>query len=701
MAIEKINKLYLLGHRETEEEIVNLLHELGVVEISEFLPGQGEPPGPDLEESKEKIERKLEHLEHILESVKSASPRKGHLAGREKIMLSRKQLQEIIEGEQIEELYKKCVAAERQLGEIRLRMARLNNEKQQMVPWLPLDIKLDRLDSTREVGIAAGHLPQRRYDDLAEAVASMTEEFFIRRAGTDGKVVCLVLLYSRDLEASIEELLKEHEFSAQAFPEGGMSPAEIIGRVEKELESAENEMRLARGALEEMIPMMPRLLVLHDHYSNRLARENARLKLSRTAESICLTGWIPASEIPRVKKGIEKRCLEAEIFFAEPDETETVPVMLDNPGIVEPFEVVTDLYGRPVYKGVDPTPYLAVFYALFFGFCLSDAGYGIILMLITGLLLQKTSKEGESASRKFFRLFFLGGAASVVLGAFVGGWFGVTVRWKVIDPLEDLLIFFGLAIALGVIHIFTGLTIKMISNIKKDSWATGIYDQGLWMIFMSALIVMALVKGSLLPEELNLPSKIASLGAALGIVFFQGREADRSVRRMTRAARRVYQSLWIVLTAGLTFYFLDLLAPAAGYVTLASIIGLVGMSIRNMKNLFARIGLGLYSLYGISGFLGDTLSYSRLLALGLTTGIVAMIINKMAGISMAIPYAGWLMALAIVIAGHAFNLVINLLGAFVHSCRLQYVEFFTKFYEAGGRAFRPFQVRNKYILFKS
>ncbi|HCJ66577.1 MAG TPA: hypothetical protein DHV62_04445 [Elusimicrobia bacterium] len=241
----------------------------------------------------------------------------------------------------------------------------------------------------------------------------------------------------------------------------------------------------------------------------------------------------------------------------------------------------------------------------------------------------------------------------------------------------------------------------MWQNLKSDDWVSALSDQGLWMLIISSLIIFALTRGKILPSYLELPSKISSVGAALGIIFFQGRRVDKNLIRLSGVGAKIYPWLWLILSVSMTTFLLRLFLPISKYLTLFSFLLLVLLGYKNLKNIFGRIGLGLYSLYGISGFLGDTLSYSRLVALGLTTGIVAMVINKMATIAYAAPYLGFLLAFFILLGGHAFNLAINLLGAFVHSCRLQYVEFFTKFYEAGGRPFKPFGIENKYTIVKS
>ena len=182
-----------------------------------------------------------------------------------------------------------------------------------------------------------------------------------------------------------------------------------------------------------------------------------------------------------------------------------------------------------------------------------------------------------------------------------------------------------------------------------------------------------------------------SLLAALAIVFFQGRPKEEGgkgkIRHLVWAGAALLTGLWILGTG----------RPWTGLGALALLGAEPALLRGSAKGVLARLGLGLYALYGITGYLSDVLSYSRLVALGLGTGIVALVVNKMAGVASATPVIGLVMAGAVFVVGHLFNIMINLLGAFVHSCRLQYVEFFTKFYESGGRPFRPFRIDTRYI----
>ena len=347
---------------------------------------------------------------------------------------------------------------------------------------------------------------------------------------------------------------------------------------------------------------------------------------------------------------VEKSLEEKECCFVsrDPEEGETVPVLMHNSSMAYPFEAITEMYSLPDYRGVDPTKYFALFYAMFFGIMLSDAGYGIVMAVACFIILKKFSLEGMTY--KMIKMFFLCGLSTVFWGALFGGWFGdffqvaakvifnkeITIEPIWFNPIEDPTRMLIWSLVFGVIHLFLGMGIHAAMLIKRGRWKDAVFDVFSWyMVILGG--VMWLAGGSISAALVKPGMYITLAGATI-----------------------------LILTGG-----------------------------RNKKGI-GKITGGLSSLYSITSYVSDILSYSRLLALGLATGVIASVVNTMGSLAGGGIW-GTIVLLIVFVAGHSFNMAINALGAFVHSSRLQYIEFFGKFYEDGGEEFEPLKKNTKYV----
>jgi len=267
---------------------------------------------------------------------------------------------------------------------------------------------------------------------------------------------------------------------------------------------------------------------------------------------------------------------------------------------------------------------------------ISDAGYGIVLALLGLWALKKLKPEG--IGKKLFSLIFLGGISTFIWGAMYGGWFGDLIKLPPLwfNPLEDPMRLLLFSFILGIIQIYMGLALQGYKNIRDGKTLDAVFDQGFWMVFLSGFLMFAL------PQ-----------------------------------------------TKGI-----------ARYVVIAGAIGLVLTQGRHQKSVVAKVGSGILSLYDVMSYVSDVLSYSRILALGLATGVIATVINTM-GRLLGVNIIGYIIMVVLLVGGHLFNIAINALGAYVHSSRLQYVEFFSKFYEGGGRALEPFTIKTKYTKYRN
>ncbi|HHW49560.1 MAG TPA: V-type ATP synthase subunit I, partial [Clostridiaceae bacterium] len=345
------------------------------------------------------------------------------------------------------------------------------------------------------------------------------------------------------------------------------------------------------------------------------------------------------NESEKVKNHILKNW-DAIVEIREPAKNEQYPILLKNNKFVKPFELVTELFSLPNSSEIDPNAFMAPFFFFFFGLMVGDAGYGLLMVIGTSIILRKFKFEGTIG--KLIKLLFYCGISTFIWGALLGGWFGDVVSavtggayaikpiW--FNPLEDPMKLLIWSFVFGVIHLFTGMGLNAYKQIREGKIIDAIFDTGFWYIFLIGLMLL-LVGGTFA----SIGKYMAGIGAVL-----------------------------LVITQG-----------------------------RSEKNIFKKFTKGLLSLYNSVGFFSDVLSYSRLLALGLSTGVVASVINTIGTLFGFGPFGIIVFIVAFVI-GSLFNMLINVLGAYVHSSRLQYVEFFGKFYEGGGKAFEPFKIKTKY-----
>lgn len=324
------------------------------------------------------------------------------------------------------------------------------------------------------------------------------------------------------------------------------------------------------------------------------------------------------------------------IKIREEQEGDEAPVFVKNSKIVEPFQSITNMYSVPNKHELDPNPVMAFFYIIFFGLMLSDAGYGLLLTL--GCLFMIKKKKYAKGEGSLIKLLAYCGVSAIIWGLFFGSCFGNIFPLKaVIDPLKDVMPLMGLALLFGIIHIYVGMFMKAIQLVKEKKILDAIFDIGFWYLLLTGvfLLVIPIVAG-----DIGVWSEVGKYLAIVG-------------------------AIGLLLTGG-----------------------------RHEKSIIKKVVKGVSGLYDITGYFSDVLSYSRLMALCLSTGVIAQVVNLLAELVGPIP------AILVGIIGHGFNLANSALGSYVHTSRLQYVEFFGKFYEGGGKEFTPFKYKNKYTKIK-
>jgi len=641
---------------------MELLHKWGVVEISDLRKELSEDLFVEWRRESTFADR-LRKVQYLLEFLANFEEKSAFLGGltREKLVLDRVEFGKILETFRFDEIYSQCKSLEQGFHKLEVERKRLHEEKTALTPWRDLSVNLSDLADTDKTRVVPGIVPVRSYQKFSSELEKSSSTSYWCEVGRDKTSVYMVFVFLKEEKEAIIPLLKKYEFQESLLPEGNRSPGEFLVQIEREMGETDKREEEWKREASSLLRYKGQLMVLYDHYYNLQRKEEMGNLLARTSGSFILSGWIQESKVGRLRKTLEEKYPEIEITVSPPQKDERVPVVLENSKAIQPFEVVTDLYGRPVYGGIDPTPYLALFFALFFGLCVTDAGYGIVLVILSWLALKKL-KMGLTG-RRFFRLISYGGFASIFWGVVTGGWFGNTIdrlpegfnflksiqeALIAFDPTKNPLFFLVLAVALGFIQVGTGVSIRLLREIKEKDWQNALFRE------MPALGI-----------QFSLPLIVA-------IYLFKVLPST---------------PILVIVSAGL--FFLSTLAIFYYQWT-------------TNRGLLFKLFWCLFGWYGVvaGNSLADILSYLRLFALGLTSCLLASAINEILGLISKIPYVGLLLAIVVFVMAHLFNMAINAFGGYVHTSRLQYLEFFMKFFEGGGEVFRPFAEERRYTIIR-
>lgn len=635
MAVAAVHKVHIIAHSGLMERILSSLQREGLVQIERV---ELENLGLSTRFTE------MTHLEHLLHRVSHAL---DYLSQWEEKKLAQKmfapkpQISTLEREEILDQDYTfildEVEKLEKQKNELHSHIKFLEKEEDFLLPLESLSLPLKSVAETETTEVILGVMP---LSSLGELESETEDKALWKHVISQGKRnVYVLLIYLTSQKEGLQQVLKQMNFYPLYFTDTMMKKAGDSGTVRDVLENIREEKARCGKKMEslekkgkELAFSREQLMRVHDVLLNERGKRLSSRNLGETDQAFFLEGWIKTSEIPRLESKLEPYSDLIQCYFRSPFPEEDPPVILENPRIGKPFELITKLYGLPRRNTLDPTLPLAPFFFLFVGLTVSEAGYGLLVALFSFLYLRLAKPKG--GFRQFLTLMTLLGLSTVVLGTLVGGWFGFPIRkLMILDPLEDPVSFLILSLVLGFIQVWFGTFLSLVSGIKNKDYFRAVFVQGGWLILLPSLVLYALLK--------------------------------------------------------LSFFGVLALVGAAGIVLFAS----------PSRNPLARFFGGLYSLYDISRYLADVLSYSRLLALGLATSVIAMVVNTLCQTALGIPWIGWLFAALIFAGGHLFNLGISFLGGFVHSMRLQFVEFFSKFFTSGGKPFKPFELESEYVEF--
>ena len=666
MAVLQMQRISICAMKKNRKAILEELQSLGVLEIdaAELDP---ELETMDTMNARLIFEKNASLCDQAIEILDEFSKEKtsmlASLAG--KPLIGRTQEEEAIASqEEILKTAREILEYRKKLTENSAAVIKIEQQEAALTPWLALDIPMNFAGTAASailIGSIDGNVTlEQVYSQLA-VDAPQLEAFDIQAVSSEAGKLCLAAVCLKEQAQELEEALRMQGFARPAQLVSGI-PAQELQNLQDQVARIHEESGETEEKIRSLHNNKDKLQLISDYFRIRAQKYEVLGQLRQSASTFFVTGYLPKKQVP----SIEKRLTEKYdiVFEAEDAEGEGVPVVLKNGKFGAAGEGVLAAFGLPGKGEIDPSTIMTACYVFLFGLMLSDAAYGLIVFAVCLGVLLKFPRM-ESGMQKSIRLFMYCGLSTLFWGVMFGGYFGdfvdvfsrvylhrpVTIKPVWFAPLNEPMRLLVFSMLFGLIHMFLGMGLKGYMLIRDKKYLDFFCDVVLWFMLLMGLILIFIPSSmfrSISQMDLNLPAVVIQIGK---------------------------------------------------WMTIIGAVGILLMSGRDKKNPFLRLALGAYDLYNITGWVSDILSYSRLLALGLATGVIASVMNQM-GSMLGDSIFGWIVFILVFVIGHTFNLLINLLGAYVHTCRLQYVEFFGKFFEGGGKEFHPFRENTKYVDIK-
>lgn len=683
MAILNMKRIEILGLQKDRKKIIEFVQRQGCVQLDEMQEEGQHFTNLPTQQTVTQLERYESTVDSALEVLNRYTSGKGGLldsfAPREEMSTT----EYLEKSKNVDATLGKCKqlnALYKKIQDSKVEIARAETAIDQVRPWETLDIPSSfkgTADTQAFIGTIAE--PLDREGVLTKIVEADPEaQGEVEIVSADKNQTCLVAICHKDNAKTFEQALRTAGFVAVS--DATKHPPKVrIERLTKQIEQLGADIAEAEEAIKTYDDSRDDIAFLKDYLTLRTDKYKVLDKVSVDDSVFVISGYIPETKAEGLKNKLESKFDTAVNLSDVDNESDEVPVAVHNNKLGVTMESITNMYAFPSHKDIDPSFIMTTFYYLLFGLMLGDAGYGLVMTFLC--LFVKFKYKLEPRKRATVNYGLGCGLSTTFWGAMQNSWFGDLPKWIAnglksneptdfisthhlywFDPLQNTTRFLLLCFFIGILHLILANCINLYKMSKQ-----GMAFEGFFEVVPILLILVGII------PVIN--SYIG--GGALAEI-----PSTQPIDNMINAAAPVLYILLIIGAIGVV------VGPAIVRIKQKSSVGKV----------LGGLGGGLYGLYNAaSGYLGDILSYARLLALGLCTGVIASVINQLA----ATPGGGnWFLFIIIFIIGHTINLGINLIGAYVHTNRLQYVEFFSKFYEGGGKPFTPLSAQSQSFVFK-
>lgn len=648
MAVKEMKKLSIICEKEAQERILRVLQGTQQVEIDDIYADSANEDwlkeyfadSQQYEDSgnTEALIRQIQELVRFIRDHGSAKEKVTELkrgvtsfGDFEKTFDEAKLKKELATINQLKERWDQNLAATKQA----------QAQEDWGTTWQNLDIDIEE-SSDKNVTALIGILPNDQWEAFQDQL-KQTTQIYSEYISNDPKETAFALLYLRKETPDVLELLQDFGARSETKPYPGQ-PKEILQQAKAELTQLAQERKELAQLIGEKKAQVYHLQQAEEVLLAQNQRELAQAGIVESQYLAVIRGWIGADEVPILKRVLAQAFPNEQVYLSLDDPTteeiaaNKTPTKLKNNPVVQPFEMLTEMYSIPKYDEIDPTPWMMPFYLVFFGMMVADFGYGLLMLVATTVGLKALTLP--KGTQRFLKLFQYLSVSTIVWGLIYGSSFGVEMPVYLLSPSKDFMAIFGLSMVFGGIQIFTGLFLAGKENMRKKDYVAAVNQGFSWQGILAGILIAAL--GAMVVKS----QALTMIGAILAII----------------------SALAVLLT-----------------------------SVLGAKSKVGGFFMGLYDLYGITSYIGDFVSYSRLMALGISGGSIAAAFNMLVGYMP--PAARFTAGIVLIVVLQGLNIFLSLLSAYVHAARLQYVEFFGKFYTGGGRAFRPLKPAEKYMNF--
>lgn len=668
MAISKMKKMTLLAENEYLEAVMLSLQSYQAVEVIpadtaiqnelviQYFEQQGIDPedesadrNDELFEIKPKksevnrITSMLDDVEESIEFLEDVLPKPGFFENltKEKDSYSLQELHDYMGSKDIPGLISKAQTLRNQVNGLNEKKEDLQDQREFLTKWISLDFNPKNLNDFSMTRALVGSVETERFEDLERELSHFSEIYIEQLHYSEEKVLMLVITSSDDAH-DVEQTLIRNRFERLNYDYDNL-PKEELKHNKTDIKEVESELESIKDQEDEYLELLNDLKLAEEHLFNVRERIRAKNEILVSEHLFVLSGWIEEKVVEKQLQNMKDSIGEDNIFAFIEDvresETDDVPIKYDNGRTTSAFENVVSMYSTPRYDEMDPTSYVQPFSILFFGMMTADAGYGLLGLI--GVFLALKFLNLTTSLRKNLEFFGQLMIGTTLAGFFFGSFFGFELPFQVMSLSDQLLEIMILSMGIGIVHLLIGLFLNTVKNNRKKNYAESFTGGYSWILILLSAVGMA------------------------ANVFFEGPA--------------------IVNTIALGIILLSLAAT-------------VVINIFSNENKVEGVVQGVFSIFDVTGYIGDVISYTRLTALGVASANIAMAFNLVIGLLP--PLARFTIGVLIFVALHVFNMFIGMISGYVHTLRLNYVEFFGKFYTGGGREFQPIPLLQKHILIK-